>query len=83
MIDKTIYERMQAPVKFYARDKKYGFIKRPNKPDIFFSEQELTKAGINENTIHENDVFEFDLVPVDGKGGKAKNIKLISKAKAA
>lgn len=83
MSERIILERMQAPVKFYSRDKKFGFLKRPNKLDIFFSEQELTKAGINENTIHENDVFEFDLVPVDGKGGKAKNIKLISKAKAA
>lgn len=80
---KIIYERMQASVKFYSRDKGFGFLKRPNKPDIFFSQQELSKAEINHNNIVENDVLEFDLVPVDGKGGKAKNIKLISKTKAA
>jgi len=72
--------RIQAPVKFFSRNKGYGFIKRPNvKLDIFFSAQELDNANIS--SIGENDILEFDLIPVQGKGGKARNLKLISKVK--
>lgn len=81
--DNTIYERVQAIVKFYSRDKKFGFLKRPNKPDIFFSAKELENSNINHNTVSPNDVFEFDLIPVQGRGGKARNMKLITKAKNA
>lgn len=66
------YERVQAPVKFYSKDRGYGFIKRPNKPDIFFTTKMLERAGID--AVKEDEVLEFDLVPVQGKGGKAINI---------
>ena len=72
-----LYERIQAPVKFYAHDRGYGFLKRPNKPDIFFTGKMLSKAGIQ--SVKENDLLEFDLVPVQGKGGKAINIVKIEK----
>lgn len=71
------YERMQAPVKFYDRQKGYGFIKRPNKPDIFFTNKMLERAGID--NVGENDLLEFDLMPVPGKGGKAINIVKVVK----
>lgn len=69
------YERIQAPVKFYDHVKGYGFLKRPNKPDIFFTGKMLERANIS--TVKENDVLEFDLVPVPNKGGKAINIKKV------
>lgn len=69
------YERVQAPIKFYDKNKGYGFFKRPNKPDIFFTSKMLEKAGID--SVNENDICEFDLVPIQGKGGKAINIKRV------
>lgn len=78
--DSTIYPRVQAQVKFFNRDKGFGFLKRPNKLDIFLSGQALLDSGINPFKIADNDLLEFDLVPVEGKGGKAKNIKIIAKA---
>ena len=71
------YERIQAAVKFYSRERGYGFCKRANKPDIFFSSKALEKANIH--TVKENDILEFDLIPVQGKGGKALNIKKVDK----
>lgn len=71
------FERVQAPVKFYDRAKGFGFFKRPNKPDIFFTAKQLEKAKIDK--IEENDLVEFDLVPVQGKGGKAINLKRVEK----
>lgn len=78
-VSQEAYERIQAPVKFYERVKGYGFIKRANKPDIFFTSKMLEKAGID--NVKENDLLEFDLVPVQGKGGKAINIKKVEKDK--
>ena len=77
MNSKPEYERIQAPVKFFRRERGYGFIKRPNKPDIFFTDKVLQRAGIN--SVSENDLLEFDLVPVAGKGGKAINIVKVVK----
>lgn len=76
--EKIIYERVTAKIKFFSREKGFGFIKRPNKPDVFISELAFTKSGIQ--NLRENDIVEFDLIPVKDKGGKAANIKLISKA---
>ena len=69
------YERIQAAVKFFSRDRGYGFLKRANKPDIFFTSKVLEKAGLKE--VNENDMLEFDLVPVQGKGGKAINVRKV------
>lgn len=78
--ENVIYERLQAKVKFFSRDKGFGFLKRNNKPDIFFGAEDLESAGIDFGHVNENDVLEFDLVPVAGKPSKAKNIKYISRA---
>ena len=71
------YERIQAKIKFYSHDRGYGFLKRDNKPDIFFTGKTLIKAGIQ--SVKENDLLEFDLVPVQGKGGRAINIVKVEK----
>lgn len=76
MTDET-YERIQAAVKFFDFTKGYGFLKRPNKPDIFFTSKALERANISK--INENDLLEFDLVPIQGKGGRAINLKKIDK----
>jgi CspA family cold shock protein len=72
-----VYERIQAQVKFYDRAKGFGFIKRPNKDDIYISGNQLLKDGIDK--LREDDRVEFDLVPVPGKGGRAINIKRVKK----
>lgn len=73
------YERIQAPVKFYSHDRGYGFLKRPNKQDIFFTSKMLHRSGIK--NVNENDILEFDWVPStdSSKGGKAVNIKKVEK----
>ena len=62
-------------MKFYSIERGYGFIKRDNQPDIFFTAKMLERAGIK--SVNENDLLEFDLEPVPGKGGKATNIKKV------
>jgi len=71
------YERVQATVKFYDRAKGFGFIKRPDKPDIYISGNQLIKDGIDK--LRPDEKIEFDLVPVEGKGGRAINIKKVVK----
>ena len=68
---------MQAQVKFFSRDKGFGFLKRTGKLDVFLSNKELERAGIKD--VKENEVLEFDLMPVPGKGGKALNLKKVEK----
>lgn len=72
-----IYERVTAQVKFFSREKGFGFIKRPNKDDVFVSQKALDDSNIP--YVKENQWVEFDLVPVKGKGGKAINIKKVDK----
>jgi cold shock CspA family protein len=72
-------ERIQANLKFLDKNKGFGFFKRPNKQDVFFTIKQLANAKIDPNTVKENDLFEFDLIPIPGKGGKAVNLKKIDK----
>lgn len=76
-IKQPTYERMQGQCKFYSHERGYGFIKIPNKPDVFFTNKTLEKAKIDK--VKENDILEFDWVPSNelGKGGKAINIKKV------
>lgn len=76
--DNMVYERCTAQVKFFSRDKGFGFLKRDNKDDVFFSQYTLNESGIR--NIRENDVVSFDLVPVTGKGGRAINMKIVTTA---
>lgn len=75
--ENIIYERVTAQVKFFSRDKGFGFAKRPNKDDVFISQKALDDSGIP--SVKENQWIEFDLVPVKDKGGKAINIKKVEK----
>lgn len=77
MKEEKKYERVSGTVKFYAHAKGFGFIKRPNKEDVFFSTKSLEDSGIT--NVRENDEVEFDLVPVKGKGGRAINILLFQR----
>jgi cold shock CspA family protein len=72
-----MYKRMQAPVKFYSVERGYGFLKGASKGDldIFFTGSQLTRANIK--SVQENDMLEFDFMPVEGKGGKAINLKKV------
>ena len=72
-----VYERIQAVVKFYDKAKGFGFIKRHDKPDIYVSGNQLLKDGIDK--LRQDEKIEFDLVPVEGKGGRAINIKRVVK----
>jgi len=76
--ENKVYERCTAQVKFYSRDKGFGFLKRPNKDDVYFSQSTLERCGIR--SIKENDTVDFDLIPVPGKGGKAQNMKIVANA---
>jgi cold shock CspA family protein len=73
------YKRMQGQVKFYSYDRGYGFVKRESKlgMDVFFTSKALERAKIDK--IQENDILEFDLVPIQGKGGRAINLKKVYK----
>ncbi len=77
--ERIIYPRLTAEVKFYSRDKQFGFLKQDNKPDIYISAGELDKAKLA--YVKEGDWLEFDLIPDNrpGKGGKAANIKKVEK----
>jgi cold shock CspA family protein len=78
-ITDPMYERMQAPVKFYSIERGYGFLKAASKndKDIFSTAKSLEKAKIK--SVQENDILEYDFQPVEGKGGKAINLKKVSK----
>lgn len=76
-VDSTGAKRMQAQVKWFNPELGYGFCKVPDKLDIFFTGKSLDRAGIK--SVKEDEVLEFELVPVEGKGGKAINIKKIVK----
>ena len=78
----SAYERIQAPIKFYSKERGYGFFKREGKLDIFFTNKTLERAGYT--NAKENEVFEFDWVPpTDDKGGKAINLKKVNKNEGA
>ena len=77
LVKDQAYERIQAVVKFYDRSKGFGFIKRQDKPDIYISGNQLLKDGIDK--LKPDEKIEFDLVPVEGKGGRAINIKKVVK----
>ena len=65
--------RIQAKVKFYNKEKGFGFFKRANHPDVFFASKALDRAGLD--NAKQDELFEFDLTPIEGKGGKATNLK--------
>jgi cold shock CspA family protein len=73
----TSAKRIQAQVKWFNPELGYGFCKVPDKMDIFFTGKSLDRAGIK--SVKEDEILEFDWIPVPDKGGKAINIKKIGK----
>lgn len=73
-------ERTAGTVRFFDEKKGYGFCKRNDGgPDVFIHASVLKKCGIV-NGVKAGDVLEFDVNPVEGKGPKASEIRLIERA---
>ena len=72
-------ERTTGVVKFYNDSKGFGFITRDDKKtDVFFHIRFMRNSGIQDEP-REGDRFEFDVVPQDGKGPAANNLRLIGR----
>jgi CspA family cold shock protein len=72
-------ERTRGIVKFYNSEKGFGFARRENgASDVFIHANALKRSGI-EGPVKTGDKLEFDVLPVDGKGPKANNIRLLPK----
>ena len=73
------HERTTGTVKVYRADKGFGFLTRDDKKtDVFFHIRFLRNSGIQDEP-REGDRFEFDVVPQDGKGPAANNLRLIGR----
>lgn len=69
---------MLAEVKWYSKDKGYGFLTpEDGGPDIFLHRSQVEKAKIH--SLEPGTQLEFDCEPSKtGKGNSAVNIKIIS-----
>lgn len=74
----TALERAQGIVKFFNLEKGFGFARRENgASDVFIHANALKRSGI-ENGVQTGERLEFDVLPVEGKGPKAANIKRLA-----
>jgi len=67
-------ERVEGVVKFFNEEKGFGFARREKGSDVFIHANELRRSNFD-GTIQTGDKLVFDVIPVEGKGGKAANIK--------
>lgn len=73
-------ERSKGVVKFFNIEKGFGFCKRDGElSDVFIHANALKRSGIYDG-VKAGDTLEFDVIPVDGKGPKADEIKLLGRA---
>ena len=72
-----VFERGTGTVKFFNAEKGFGFCRRDKGPDVFVHVNALKRSGLDEKSIKTGDKLEFDLIPVEGKGPKAANIKIV------
>ena len=71
--------RVQGTVKLYNSSRGFGFLSRDDKlADVFFHIRTVRASGIQSEPT-EGDRFEFDVIPQDGKGPAADNLKLIGR----
>lgn len=63
--------RLTGKVKWFSREKGYGFIEREEGPDIFVHHTAIQGTGFR--TLNEGDRVEFDVIE-EPKGLKAQNV---------
>ena len=72
-------QRVTGTVKLYNSSRGFGFLSRDDKlADVFFHIRTVRASGIQSEPT-EGDRFEFDVIPQDGKGPAADNLKLIGR----
>ena len=64
---------MEGIVKFYNRQKRFGFITADDGKDYFFHESGIEPG----NTVKDNDKVSFEIVQGD-KGPKAEHVKALT-----
>lgn len=63
--------RVTGTVKWFSPEKGYGFIRRPDGPDVFVHHSAIQSKGFR--TLNEGERVEFDIVE-EPKGPKAQNV---------
>jgi cold shock protein len=63
---------MQGTVKFFNKDKGFGFISREGKEDVFVHQTNI----VGETVLTEGQVVEFEIGP-GRKGDEARNVRAI------
>ena len=63
--------RTQGTVKWFSKDKGYGFIQREGAPDVFVHHSAISGSGFR--TLQEGERVEFEVVE-DPRGLKAQNV---------
>jgi len=63
--------RTQGTVKWFSKDKGYGFIQREGGPDVFVHHSAISGSGFR--TLQEGERVEFEVVE-DPRGLKAQNV---------
>ncbi len=67
----------QGSVKWFNTARGFGFLGRPDGPDVFIHYQSIVTDGYK--TLRDGDVVEFDIIETD-RGPKAANVLLLRKA---
>ncbi len=67
-------ERLQGTVKFFKAAEGYGFISRPDEPDVYVHYSELQQEGFK--TLVPDQVVEFE-IGEGRKGPAAKNVIVV------
>jgi len=65
---------MKGRVKWFNKEKGYGFIKIDEEDDIFIHYSNINMPGYK--VLNQDQLVEFDLIKTD-KGNQAKNIKIL------
>lgn len=63
--------RERGTVKWFSKEKGYGFIQREGAPDVFVHHTSIEGAGFK--SLEEGEAVEFDVIE-DQKGLKAQNV---------
>lgn len=69
--------RTSGTVKWFSKDKGYGFIKQDDGPDVFVHHTAIQSSGYR--TLEEGERVEFDIVE-EPKGLKAANVTRVDES---